>query len=114
MNVITYNKRIALFDDANYRVSVELDGISCIMSFVWNERTKRFHASLSKQDGTDIFTGIQINSLSFFPLNSNLKANKLLGVFVLVPFDEGFVESDETYRNWSSYFTLVYKTELVE
>lgn len=112
MDIISYNKRIALFNDAYYRVAVELDGFSCTMTFVWNERTKRFHASLFKQDGTEVFTGVKVNSLSFFPLNSNLKANGFLGLFVLTPFDPLLVESDDVYRSWADYFTLVYRTDL--
>lgn len=109
MALKTYNKKITLFNDANYNVSVELDGISCIMYFVWNQKTQRFHATLVKQDGTEVFVGVQINSLSLFPLHSSMAQNGFLGTFVLSPLDEATPETADTYRNWANYFVLMYQ-----
>lgn len=109
MSVLTYNKNITLFNDASYNVSVELDGLSCVMAFVWNEKTKRFHATLTRQDGTEVFTGVQVNSLTIFPIHSLMAQNGFLGTFVLSPLEADTPETDETYRNWADYFALMYQ-----
>jgi hypothetical protein len=109
MGILSYNKVIDLFNDPYYSVSLQLDGNSYEMSFLWNERTKRFHATLTKQNGVEIFAGIQVNMLTDFPAVSIAKENGLTGSFILCPLDPAFVESDETYRSWADYFVLMYK-----
>lgn len=109
MSILSYNKIIDLFNDPYYSVSLQLDGDSYEMSFLWNERTKRFHATLTKQNGVEIFTGIQVNMLTDFPAVSTAKENGLTGSFILCPLDTTFVETDETYRSWVDYFVLMYK-----
>ena len=109
MNILTYNKLITLFNDAYYKVSLELDGASYEMSFLWNDRTKRYHATLIKQNGVEVFTGVQVNMLSAFPITSTASENGLTGSFILCPLDPSYVESDETYRSWADYFVLMYR-----
>jgi hypothetical protein len=109
----TYNKRIAITNDAYFSVNIELENISCVMDFVWNNKTKRYHTSLSKKNGDVVFEGVAINAASFFPLNSLMAQNGLLGTFTLYPNNVSVAVSDETYRNWADYYTLVYELTLV-
>ena len=108
----TYNKRIAITNDAYFSVNIELDSISCVMDFVWNNKTKRYHTSLSKKNGDVVFEGVAVHSASFFPLNSVMAQNGFLGMFTLYPNNISVPVTDEAYRNWAEYYTLVYELTL--
>ena len=105
----TIFRNIEIYNKAYFSVSLTLDNQSVNMSFVWNDKTKRYHATLVKTNGTVVFEGLAVNTLTDFPLNHSMFNNSLYGRFVLYPLDDGLVETEDTMKNWRDYYFLVYK-----
>jgi len=104
----TINNYIGISNSPSFRVNVLLDSQSVNILFTWNNKTKRYHATATKTNGTVLFEGIKINPNSVFPINNSMRVNGLYGRFVLYPIDSVLVDTDETLKNWADYYFLVY------
>lgn len=104
----TINNSIGISNSPIFRVNVLLENQSVNILFAWNNKTKRYHATATKTNGTLLFEGIQINPLSTFPISSLMSVNGLYGTFTLYPKDKALIDTDETLRNWEDYYFLIY------
>lgn len=108
MEVNAVHKSINLYNEVNFKVNLVLEKQSCNMSFVWNDKMKRYCATLIKSNGDILFEGVAINPHSIFPVNSSLKQKGLNGYFTLHSFDINLVDTEDTIKNWKDYYFLFY------
>lgn len=101
-------KSIEIFNEPYFIVNVVIDNQSCNMSFIWNDKVKRYCTTLVKTNGTVVFEGVVINPITIFPINSVMKVNGLNGLFTLWPYDLSMIDTEETIKNWKDYYFLFY------
>ena len=88
----TIFRNIEIYNKAYFSVNLTLDNQSVNMSFVWNDKTKRYHATLIKTNGTVVFQGVAVNTLTNFPLSNLMFNNSLYGRFVLYHWMMGLLK----------------------
>ena len=101
-------RSIEILNSPNFVVNVVLDKQSCNMSFIWNNKVKRYCATLVKTNGVVVFEGVVINPITMFPINSAMKVNGFNGMFTLWPYDLSMIDTEETLKNWKDYYFLFY------
>jgi len=105
-------KKIDLSNSPNFSGNVVLDKQSCTLSFLWNNKIKRYCATLVKTNGDTVFEGVVVNPISNFPVASIMLVKGFYGMFTLWPYDLSMVDTEETLKNWADYYFLIYTMAL--
>lgn len=108
-NTTVYRKYIDIYNEKSFKVNVTLEGKSAILTFDYNFRTKRYHATMSLATGEIVFDGLAIEPETSFPLTANFKVSGFNGMFALIPNDTSLISTDTTLENWATYYFLVYR-----
>lgn len=105
---IVYSQTLPISNIPQFEYNVTIDGVSVNLNFYYNYRTKYYHLTATLLNGTILFDGFKITPLNPFPITTNMFNNGFRGTFNLYSIQESVIETEDTIKNWASYYFLSY------
>ncbi|AEK21603.1 hypothetical protein K5_069 [Pseudomonas phage K5] len=81
----TYIDTLPLYQDRKYRYAVAIEGISRVLQFYWNSRSRQWHMDIFDEELTPILTGLAV--VPQYPIMADYAMQHIgfNGYFLLMP-----------------------------